>query len=253
MEYITQYRNFQDSYNRTIKYKFLRPKYEILEDELDESCEKYNHNPNARMWWRYAIECVCRTIRMKNGTGNLFKLSPVAEKAISKKYMHYYSKIFAKKQELKDREEGTSGGVIPQIEEDLSEVCKELNIIEHNALQSDERHEYNYILAALDTKTLKEWSSTVVRKHQEKFKEEESRKSASGGIWSMFSWATGSTPEEEKQDQDQADGGDSAKKTEFHISDEELKEINRVVQNAIDETNEEDNSDGNLMIHVDYE
>jgi len=58
---------------------------------------------------------------MKNGAGNLFKLSPVAQKGISKKYMCYYSKVFAKKQEIKEREEEISGGMI-QHEEDASEI-----------------------------------------------------------------------------------------------------------------------------------
>lgn len=56
MEFVTAYRNFQDSYNRTIKYKFLRPQYSILEKEKDEKCTNYNVNPNARQWWKYAIE-----------------------------------------------------------------------------------------------------------------------------------------------------------------------------------------------------
>lgn len=187
---------------------------------------------------------------MKNGTGNLFKLSQVAQEAISKKYMHYYSKVFHKKQELKDRVEGTSGGIIPQEEEETSNVCKELNIIEHNALDSGERHEYNYILTALDAATLKEWTSTVVRKHQEKHEETINRRSNSGGIWSMFSWASGGNQEEDKLELEQADSG---KQTAFHISEEELKEINRVVQSTIDETKEEDTSDGNLMLQLEYE
>jgi hypothetical protein len=56
MEYITAYRKFLDSYNKTLKYKFLRPQYAILEKEQVNKCEDYNVNPNARMWWKYAIE-----------------------------------------------------------------------------------------------------------------------------------------------------------------------------------------------------
>ena len=56
MEYITAYRKFLDSYNKTIKYKFLRPHYAILEKEQDDGCSSHNGNPNARMWWKYAIE-----------------------------------------------------------------------------------------------------------------------------------------------------------------------------------------------------
>lgn len=36
MEYATEYRKFQDSYNKTLKYNFLRPQYAILEEEKDE-------------------------------------------------------------------------------------------------------------------------------------------------------------------------------------------------------------------------
>ena len=56
VEFITEYRKFQDSYNRTLKYKFLRPFHKIFDKEKDQSCVSYNVNPNARMWWKYAIE-----------------------------------------------------------------------------------------------------------------------------------------------------------------------------------------------------
>ena len=115
-----------------------------------------------------------------------------------------------------------------------------------------ERHEYYHILQALDANTLKEWTSKVVRKHQENLKNE-NKNSNTGGIWSMFSWVSGGNKEEEKGEVDQSYQVEPENKAEFHISDEELKEINSIVQSAIEETNEEDTSDGNLMIQVQYE
>lgn len=56
MEFITEYRKFQDSYNRTLKYKFLRPYYEILDTDKDPKVLNYNVNPNARLWWKYVVE-----------------------------------------------------------------------------------------------------------------------------------------------------------------------------------------------------
>jgi hypothetical protein len=56
MEFITQYRKFQDSYNKTIKYKFLRPEYGIFDEEKDERVTTYNKNHNARQWLKYAID-----------------------------------------------------------------------------------------------------------------------------------------------------------------------------------------------------
>jgi hypothetical protein len=100
---------------------------------------------------------------MKNGASNQFKLSSVAKGAISKQYMHYYSKIFKMKEDIKEREEGTSGGVIPTDDEETSQICKDLTIIEHNALDTKERNHYYYILGALDVKSLKEWSSVVIK------------------------------------------------------------------------------------------
>jgi len=124
--------------------------------------------------------------------------------------------------------------------------------LEHNALDMSERHEYYHILQALDANTLKEWTSKVVRKHQENLKNE-NKNSNTGGIWSMFSWVSGGNKEEEKGEVDQSYQVEPENKAEFHISDEELKEINSIVQSAIEETNEEDTSDGNLMIQVQYE
>ena len=115
-----------------------------------------------------------------------------------------------------------------------------------------ERHEYYHILQALDANTLKEWTSKVVRKHQENFKNK-NKNSNTGGIWSMFSWISGGNNEEEKGEVDQSYQVEPENKAEFHISNEELKEINNIVQSAIEETNEEDTSDGNLMIQVQYE
>lgn len=37
MEFITEYKKFQDSYNRTLKYKFLRPYFKIFDEHKDQS------------------------------------------------------------------------------------------------------------------------------------------------------------------------------------------------------------------------
>ena len=250
MDFITKYRKFLDSYNKTLKYKFLRPQYSILDKEVDEKCTEYNINPNAKQWWKYSIECILRTIQMKNGAPNQFKLSSVATKAIGKQYKHYFSKIFTKKQEVKERVESTSGGEIPKDAEDMPPSLRELSIIEHNALDSKERHQYYYILTALDEKTLKEWTSEVVKKHHENFKEAESKRTSSSSMWSMFSWVSGG--EEEAKDEVDQSEHEFAPKTDFHISEEEIKEIDKAVQDAIEETNEEDPSDVNLMLQVEY-
>lgn len=185
---------------------------------------------------------------MKNGATNQFKLASVAKGAMSKQYMHYYSKIFKMKEEIKEREEGTSGGVIPVNDEDASQICIDLAIIEYNALDSKERHHYYYILAALDVNSLKEWSSIVIKKHHEEFKQAEINRKSNASVWNMFGWVTGGTKEEEKGQVDQSNPEASS----FAVSKEEMDEINKLVQNAIDEAKEEEVIDTNLLFQVEY-
>ena len=205
------------------------------------------------MWWRYAIECVVRTIKMKNGAPNQFKLSTVARDALSKQFKHLYSKVFTMKQELKERVEGTSGGQIPKdADGEESTVARELTILEHNALESRERHQYYYILRALDVKTLKSWVSIVVKKHHESLAEAENKRK-DNSVWNMFSWMSGSNEqEEEKGELDQSTHELAISKSAFHISEDEIQEIDKIVKDAIEETNEEDANDSNLILHIEY-
>jgi hypothetical protein len=193
---------------------------------------------------------------MKNGAPNQFKISTIAKEAIGKQFKFYYSKIFTMKQELKERVEGTSGGEIPVDSEEESAIARELSIIEHNALESKERHQYYYILRSVDSQTLKQWSSEVVRKYHEKFKEAEiKRKSKSSSIWGMFSWASSSAEEDKgevDEEVDQSNIESASGKTDFHISEEEIKEINSIVQNAIEDSEDEEQDDTNLLFKVEY-
>lgn len=189
---------------------------------------------------------------MKNGAPNQFKLSAIAKDAIGKQYRYYYNKVFSMKEELKERVEGTSGGEIPFEEEEVSAKCQELSIIEHNALESKERHQYYHILGALDVATLKEWTSEVIKKYHENFKQIQIRNSKSSSLWSMFSWMSGASTEDEKGEIDQSTHAFDVDKSEFHISEEEIKEIDDIVQNAIEEENAEDHNDTNLLFQIEY-
>jgi hypothetical protein len=254
MELITAYRKFQDSYNRTLKYKFLRPYYQIMDEEKDQNCKNYRINPNAKMWWRYVVECVRRMVKMKNGAPNQFKLSTQSKDALGKQYRFYFSKLFSHKQEMKERFEGTHGGKsLINTDETGTGVRPEILSIENSVLDTNERNQYDYILTALDLPTLKAWTSIVVKKHHEKFQEiEKQRKSKSGSFWSYLGWIGGSSEEEAKEDVEQANHESEFDNTEFHISKDEINEINKLVQNNLDDVKEEDLDDKKLLFEIHY-
>ena len=92
---------------------------------------------------------------------NQFKLSNDAKEALGKQYKYYFSRVFEKKKEATEEFQGYSG---PSADE-------EDKTVESSVLDSNELRQYNYILTAIDLKTLKNWTSIVVKKHFEKVKE----------------------------------------------------------------------------------
>ena len=252
VERITQYQKFQDSYNITQKYKFLRPIYSILDERKFDKCKNYNANPNAKVWWKYAIEWVLRTIRMKNGSHNQFILSSIAKAKLENQYKALFNRVFSRKQELSERGEGTNGGKIPINSENISPILMELNTIEHNILDEYERGQYDYIFGALDISSLKDWTTIVVKKFHEKEKELESKKvTKQNSIWNVFGWISGGNAEETKETE-QADKEHGDEKSEFHISEQEIEEINKLIQSSLEGITDAEREESNLYLEIQY-
>ena len=69
LELFNEYKKFQERFYNTRKYKFLRPEFTVLSRHKPSVLSgSWFKNENAVLWWRYAFECVKRTIRMRAGS-----------------------------------------------------------------------------------------------------------------------------------------------------------------------------------------
>ena len=125
-------------------------------------------------------------------------------------------------------------------------------MIENNILDDYEKGQYDYIHGVLDLNSLKDWTTIVVKKFHEKEKEIENRKyGKSNTIWNVFSWISGSNTEETKEiDQSDKEHGDE--NSEFHISEKEVEEINKLIQSSLEGISEAEREENNLYLQIQY-
>ena len=190
---------------------------------------------------------------MRNGAPNQFILSSKAKEALGTQYKFYFDKVFTYKREMLEKFDTLHGGESRSSSgyDENSETKHEIIRHESSVLDTNERNQYDYILTAMDMNTLKNWTSIVVKKHHERFKEfEEHRRSQSSSLWRYLSWVSSGT--EETKDDSHLDHGSDNDNSEFHISPEQIEEINKIVQSNREGVTEEDNNEQNLMLELHY-
>lgn len=190
---------------------------------------------------------------MRNGAPNQFILSPKAKEALGTQYKSYFNKVFTYRREMLEKFDNIHGGESTRNSEYGENSNSKPEIIRHESsvLDTNEQNQYDYILTAMDMNTLKHWTSIVVKKHHEKFKEfEENRRSQSSSLWRYLSWV--SSDAEETQDDSHLDHGSDNDNSEFHITSEQIEEINKIVQSNLEGVAEEDINEQNLMFELHY-
>lgn len=189
---------------------------------------------------------------MRNGAPNQFKLSNQAKEALGTQFKYYFSKMFTYKQDTKSKFDNLHGGENKSSSETSSQgINPEILKLETAVLDVHERNHYDYILTAIDLPTLKQWASIVVKKYHEKDKQfEERRKSKSSSLWSYFSWAS-SEPEDTNENEDFEQSSENSH-SDFHITPDQVEEINKIIQNNLEGISEEDLKEQNLMFEIHY-
>jgi len=75
LNHITQYQHFQAAYYETRKFKFYRPKEELVKnlnleidaDKVELKEDKENRRKTIREWWVYSIKSVIKKMRYSRG------------------------------------------------------------------------------------------------------------------------------------------------------------------------------------------